>query len=168
MLRHAARIIFATGLLCTTAVVTQAIPAEATASINGKISFAREPDTVGGGALFTMDPDGTDAVQVGTGEGLQWSPDGSLLAFACLSVQPDHVEVCTVAPDGTDLVHVVPKTGGLADPPIDFYPTAWSPDGRRLLIDAGAGLSTNGAGIFTMGPDGSRLSRVTSTATEQF
>ena len=50
----------------------------------------------GGGALFTMDPDGTDAVQVGTGEGMQWSPDGSLLAFACLSVQPEHVAVCAL------------------------------------------------------------------------
>jgi TolB protein len=55
----------------------------------------------------------------------------------------------------------------MANPPIDFFPTAWSPDGQLLLIDAGAGLSTKAAGIYTMRPDGSDLTRLTSTPTEQ-
>jgi TolB protein len=139
-------------------------PAGAAGPVNGKVAFARDPD--GAGDLFTMNPDGSRLVHVGNGENLKFSPNGTRVSFAC-PPGPDHIAVCTANPDGTGLTHVVPKTGGLTDPPVDVYPTAWSPDGRLLLIDGGAGLSQAGVGIYTMRPDGTHVTRVTRSATEQ-
>jgi len=129
---------------------------------NGRLAFAKQPDE---GALFTINPDGTGLARIGKGEFPQFSPDGTRLSFACGN--GDHVAACVANADGTNRQQIVPDTSGLANPPIDFFPTGWSPDGQLLLIDAGAGLSTKAAGIYTMRPDGSDLTRLTSTPTEQ-
>ncbi len=131
--------------------------------VNGKVAFARDPD--GTGDLFTMNPDGSGLAHVGNGENIKFSPTGTRVSFACPN--GDHIAVCTANPDGTGFIQVVPKTGGLSDPPTDLYPNAWSPDGQLLLIDGGAGLSQAGVGIYTMRPDGTHLTRVTRSATEQ-
>lgn len=130
---------------------------------NGRVAFSREPG--GSEVLFTMNPDGTDVARIGKGEFLQFSPDGTRVSFACAN--GEHVAVCVGGLDGTDVQQIAPDTSGLANPPIDFYPTGWSPDGQLLLVDAGAGLSTQGAGIYTMHPDGSNLTRLSSTPVEQ-
>jgi TolB protein len=132
---------------------------------NGRVAFARNPD---GGPLITMNPDGTDAVVIGRGEHIQFSPDGTQVSWACgNTANTGHVAVCVGGADGSNGHQVVPDTTGLTPAPIDFYPSGWSPDGQLLLVDAGAGLSRRGAGIFTMYPDGSHLTRLTSTSTEQ-
>jgi len=151
--------------MCTVISVMGELPSGAASVANGKLAFAREPDDEG--ALFTVDADGSDRVRVGTGENLRFSPDGSQLLFACSSADREHVAVCTVDPDGSDFTRVVPDTSRLSHPPTDFYPSAWSPDGRSILIEAGAGLTATGAGIFTMDPDGTHLTRVTSAPNEQ-
>jgi Tol biopolymer transport system component len=156
---------FACVVLCATTSVVTATPSVAATVSNGKIAFAREPDDEG--ALFTVNPDGSGLVRVGTGENVRFSPDGTTLLFACPSAAGDHVAVCTVDPDGGDLTLVVPKMSGMANPPTDFYPTAWSPDSRLIVIDAGAGISSTSTGIYTMRPDGTHLNRVTSSPTEQ-
>src|SRR3954451_11400562 len=131
--------------------------------VNGKVAFARDPD--GAGDLFTMNPDGSGLAHIGNGENIKFSPTGTRVSFACFNGA--HVAVCTANPDGTGLTHVVPNTGGLSSPPTDFYPDAWSPDGQLLLVDGGARLSDVGMGIYTMRPDGTHVTRVTSSATEQ-
>src|SRR5436190_3421027 len=150
-------------LLIAAAGTAVAVPAGAAGPTNGKVAFARDPD--GAADLFTMNPDGTGLAHIGNGENIKFSPTGTRVASACRN--GGHIAVCTANPDGTGLTHVVPNTGGLTDPPTDFYPNAWSPDGRLLLIDGGAGLSQAGIGIYTMRPDGTHLTRVTSSATEQ-
>ena len=129
---------------------------------NGRMAFAKQPDE---GALFTINPDGSGLARIGKGEFAQFSPDGARLSFACGN--GDHVAACVANADGTNRQQIVPDTSGLANPPTDFFPTGWSPDGQLLLIDAGAGISTTGAGMFTMRPDGSDLTRLTSTTGEQ-
>jgi Tol biopolymer transport system component len=63
------------------------------------------------------------ATPLGPGEGPDWSPDGSLIAF----VRKDGVYIC--APDGTN----VRQLFATRDPgPVDF-----SPDGRFLAFVAG-------------------------------
>jgi TolB protein len=158
-----ASVVSTAALLVAAAGVMVAAPAGAATPVNGKVAFARDPD--GAGDLFTMNPDGSGLAHIGNGENIKFSPNGTRVSFACAN--GDHVAVCTANPDGTGLTHVVPNTAGFPDPPTDFYPNAWSPDGRRLLIDGGGGLSDAGVGIYTMRPDGSQLTRVTSSATEQ-
>ena len=129
---------------------------------NGRVAFARAPDE---GALFTMNPDGTGLARIGKGEFPRFSPDGTKVSFAC--PVGEHIAVCVGGADGTNVHLITPDTSGMSNPPIDFFPTGWSPDGQLLLIDAGAGLSTRAAGIYTMRPDGSDLTRLTSTPREQ-
>lgn len=162
--RHGASLVFSTLLLAGMTAVGVSVAAQPSgaAPVDGRLAFAQDPDE---GPLFTMNPDGTGLAQIGFGEHLQFSPDGTQVSFAC-SIG-DHVSVCIANSDGTNVRRVVPDTTGLQQPPVDFYPRGWSPDGRLLLIDAGAGLSTRGAGIYTMHPDGSALTRLTATSSEQ-
>jgi Tol biopolymer transport system component len=127
---------------------------------NGRLAFGEDE-----GSLFTMNPDGSGLARIGEGEFPQFSPDGTRLSFACPN--GDHVAACIANADGTNRQQIVPDTSGVANPPVDFYPTGWSPDGQLLLIDAGGGISTRAAGIYTMRPDGSDLTRLTSTRAEQ-
>jgi len=64
-----------------------------------------------------------------------------------------------VNPDGTGMVAISPEPLGGPDIPADFYPTAWSPDGTRLV---GGGNTDVPGGIFTMrASDGGDVVRVT-------
>jgi Tol biopolymer transport system component len=156
-------LVLAVAAVATSALITVPATGSTTSTPqNGRIAFAKAPDE---GALFTMNPDGTDVARLGKGEFAQFSADGDRVSFACDN--GDHVAACVAGADGTNVTKIVPDTSGMANPPVDFYPTGWSPDGQLLLVDAGAGLSTTAAGIYTMRPDGSDLTRLTSTSTEQ-
>ena len=77
-------------------------------------------------ALFAIDADGTDEVQLTDGNsfGPAWSPDGSRLAFTLVE-EDGSAQIATVAADGSDL-QVLTSGSGIHETP------AWSPDGSWI------------------------------------
>ncbi len=76
---------------------------------------------------------------------LQWSPDGSLIAFMTSDYAGEHVYV--IRPDGTSLRRVA-----------DGYDFAWSPDSRRLAIVGPAGPTWGDVSVVRS--DGTGLHRI--------
>ena len=76
---------------------------------------------------------------------LQWSPDGSLIAFMTSDYAGEHVYV--IRPDGTSLRRVA-----------DGYDFAWSPDSRRLAIVGPAGPTWGDVSVARS--DGTELHRI--------
>jgi hypothetical protein len=86
-----------------------------------------------------------------------WSPGGTRIAFVD-GFNPAVGGVQTIAPDGAGLT-TVPNTQGLTFTNYwDKGAVDWSPDGQRLAF---SGQQGGDAGIFTVGLDGSGLTRVT-------
>jgi serine/threonine protein kinase/Tol biopolymer transport system component len=83
--------------------------------------------------LFVIHPDGTGLRQLTTGNSKirvpRWSPDGSRIAF--YSNRGGTYQGWTIRPDGSDLTLI-----SNASP---FYNPVWSPDGKQLACNAGAG-----------------------------
>jgi dipeptidyl aminopeptidase/acylaminoacyl peptidase len=92
---------------------------------DGRVAFE-----VAGGSLWTMNPDGSDARELGPGEQPAWSPDGRWLAF--VRTTDDGHEIT-----GSDL-WVVPAEGGRPQPlavtpdRLELRP-AWGPGASSLL-----------------------------------
>jgi Tol biopolymer transport system component len=151
-----------TGLTTGLAVAARSAEGDSTMGINGKIAFGRFDPATEANALFTIDPDGSDELQmpITAAENPFWAPDGTRLSYPC---QPsEHIQACIVNPDGTGLVTISPQPAGGADIPRDFYPTAWSPDGTRLV---GGGSTGVPSGIFTMrASDGADVVRITTNS----
>ena len=80
-------------------------------------------------ALYAIDPDGTDLVQLTEGNSLfpTWSPDGSRLAFAIVE-EDSSAQIATISADGTDL-RVLTSGPGIHEAP------SWSPDGTWIAYD---------------------------------
>jgi len=107
-------------------------------------------------ALFVVGADGAAPTQVTEWADIlsvQWSPDGSMLAF---TMEVDgRYEVFTVRPDGVALTQVTAGEGVT----FSFGPM-WSPDSRRLLFMSGTELRS-AMDLWTANADGSDLVRVT-------
>jgi Tol biopolymer transport system component len=90
---------------------------------------------------------------------VQWSPDGSLIAFVSHDDVGAHLDV--VQPDGSSLRRVA----DVGEPLVDFE---WSPDGKRLAIVVPAGPpvaehDTNArrsADVSVVNADGTDLHRI--------
>ena len=119
-------------------------------------SMASESDTQV--SLVVINADGSSPVTVATHdvsedpEGMDWSPDGTRLAYAVHDAPMERVMVAAADGSGSGLV---------GDPAFRAWSPDWSPDGS--LIAFGGGVGTDQA-VYLMSPDGSdarRLSRVT-------
>jgi TolB protein len=100
-----------------------------------KILFANR-NSEGPTSLWTVDSNGENADLLYAGPAtiaaVDWAPRGDRIAFAMSVDQPDSYEVFIMNSDGSDvrqLTRGLPGIGGSID---------WSPDGRSLLIYAGA------------------------------
>ena len=103
---------------------------------NGKVAFQH-----GIGSIWTMNPDGTDRVQLlHVGRDPKWSPDGSRIVFWGPGI---HV----MNADGTDVTFVG-----------DGLWPSWSPDGDQILFTQ---FTFDGLGLWIMNADGSDPRRIT-------
>jgi TolB protein len=100
-----------------------------------KVLFANRAGE-GPTSLWTVDPDGQNANLLYAGPNTivaaDWSPDAKTIAFAMAVSKPDEYEIFLMNSDGTNAVQLtngLPGIGGSVD---------WSPDGKYLLIYAGA------------------------------
>lgn len=110
-------------------------PGDGVADPAGRIAYAvvgRYDDAFGpiGTQLYTIDPDGSDRVQLLDCDIIrpQWSPDGSRLALT-IGIDDGSWQVATMAPDGSDL-QLLTSGPGIHEIP------SWSPDGSWLAYDS--------------------------------
>jgi Tol biopolymer transport system component len=104
-----------------------------------------------GGALWVMNPDGSDARQVASDvTNIAWSPDGARIAYVRA---PLPLELHIVNVDGGGDVAVPGATPG------GFVGLAWSPDGGRIAFEgmrSTGGLSTTTT-VYVINIDGTGL-----------
>jgi Tol biopolymer transport system component len=120
----------------------------------GTAPFAGNPDSPqwspdgskiafqGGGQIWVVNADGTNAVQLTSGSGYSnrapaWSPDGTKIAFHRLDLNPAYypnytTHIWVMDADGGNLTEIT--TGTAATYPFDYEPT-WSPDGTKIAFE---------------------------------
>jgi Tol biopolymer transport system component len=119
-----------------------------------------DPQTPTSSEIWTMNPDGSDPVQLTHNavdeRGPAWSPDGTRIVYACKqgTVAPNFdLEVCIMNADGTGQTQLTFNTLNDAAP-------KFSPDGRKIVWNRASG---GGAGnhIWVMNTDGSGQTQIT-------
>ena len=134
--------------ICLLALVETKNKAEASSlPQNGKIAF-----TSSNGAIYTVEPDGSNQRQLTTGAFPKWSPDGTEIVFA----EPGEGDISVMSADGSNLINL--STTGKA---YGYYPT-WSPDGTSVAFSKGT-PPVNMNDIFMMDLDGSNQTNLTKT-----
>ncbi len=168
-------------LAVTTIVVVPVQPAQATfPGDNGRIAFRRFLNVdLTWGAVFTINPDGTDEVQVThppqgyVDRNPDVSPDGTQITFERQAVDCGPTcfvdDIFVVNTDGSDLTrltgvgsrngHCRPGRGQCNGAP------AWSPDGTWIAFHRESGPVVDDLverqGIYVMHADGSHVTRIT-------
>src|SRR5829696_7699939 len=151
---------------------------------NGQIVFRRylDPDQTKG-AIFTMNPDGTDVSQITDppkgwrDEGPAWSPDGKRVAFYRQRIDESMSRIMVLNVDTGDVrevTHCGPNKGQPKQAPpgrcaSDFDP-AFSPDGRSIAFRRILGpedLCCIIEGIWIVRSDGSNPHQVTNVEPER-
>lgn len=112
-----------------------ALPPRARANFpgaNGKIAYVRADPEAGTTQIFVAGPDGTGPRRLTSNSrsygGLDWSADGSKLAFEVHTAE--HTEIWVMNHDGTETRRVSPAGENRRNP-------SWSPDGRYIAADDG-------------------------------
>jgi TolB protein len=108
------------------------------------------------GAIYVVQANGTHVRRLtkparGVGSKIDWSPDGSAIAFTALVGQSSNV--FTIRPSGTGLKQVTDATGKHNDS-VD----SWSPNGKQLAFISDAAGTFE---IYAMNADGSGATQIT-------
>ena len=147
----------------TTGIATkQAYDTESQWSPDGtRIAFTRVKK-FGRAAIFVIRVDGTGLKRLTPWKldaaSPDWSPDGTTIVFNSHFdvVRGQSANVYSMRPDGSARTPLTHHHGGRRQ---SFRP-AWSPDGTRLVF-ARFTPARKGIDLYTMNPDGTRLTRVT-------
>jgi WD40 repeat protein len=127
-----------------------------------RIAFARSlgDPQLSHPAIFTMDPDGTDARQISSADGgsdfwPSWSPNGSQLVFA--AIRREDWGIWTVNADGSNEQLILGGTGaGYVDNPV------WSPDGSLIAFVGNLSVDdySREDALYVMRPDGTDVTPI--------
>ena len=102
--------------------------------------------------VFVMNADGSSQTNLTTSTAGEfwpaWSPDGTKIAYARLASRGSHAEIFVMSADGSNPTYLTNNS-------VEDIQPAWSPDGTRLAF-------SSASQIWTMNPDGSGLSMLTS------
>jgi Tol biopolymer transport system component len=133
------------------------------------IQVARCPDSdCDGGDLYVVDSDGSDLIRLspkGTFVSCcgpaSWSPDGTHVAFAGLSLDATGLRdelksaVYVATADGSDVA-------AITEPGAFTETAAWSPDGEWIVFNKKSGpVGVKGSDLYLVHPDGSGLHPIT-------
>jgi TolB protein len=168
-------------ILATTSIILPVQVAQATfPGDNGRIAFRRFLNTDRTwGAVFTINPNGTDEVQVThpppgyVDRNPDVSPDGRRIVFERESVDCGDScfvdDIFVVDADGSGLTQLT----GVGSPTGNCLPDsgqcngapAWSPDGRKIVFNRASGPVVNDTvqrqALYVMYADGSHVTRIT-------
>lgn len=109
--------------------------------LRGTIAFVRTSEARDASKIYVMNPDGSGQrvwAETYSAGYLQWSPDGTRLAFS------DNYDIRILSTDGNPPRKVTSDTSGNVSP-------TWSPDGSKIAF---SGSKNNEQGIFVISADG--------------
>lgn len=123
-----------------------------------RIAFWRSEH--GGAAIYIVNTDGSGLKRVkafsgGLGDKIDWSPDGSRIAFDTPAFGPPmSSNIYMIRTDGTGLLQLTHATGGTTNEGLD----SWSPDGRKIAYVSNV---SGGYQIYTMNANGTGATQLT-------
>jgi WD40-like Beta Propeller Repeat len=132
--------------------------ADGAGSVNGRIAYGQWDPEIEAYNLFTVEPDGTDMLDLGVNtDVLAWSPGGTKILITDLTTGQGNLRPATINPDGSGFT----RLDGTPDPLLDLGCGAWSPDGARIACEGFNDDHPEVDGLYTLrASDGGDLVRV--------
>ena len=146
-------------IILVLSIFSSSVPAWATfPGSNGKIAFVSDRD--GDEDIYTMNPDGSNVVQLTSNTDRDWapawSPNGLKIAYA--KGYTNDAEIYLMNADGSGQIRLTSNTAW------DAWPS-WSSDGTKIVFNSNR---TGNYEVFVMNVDGSNVIQLTSNSRDDF